>query len=128
MKNLRPILFAVLLALPVVGVLGLVAEKQLSVAASTAVRLPIAGYDPRDLMYGHYLHFRFDGPSAPDKSPHEYFIPEDFANELGNLLGGTGKHTIELEVFYSGKRVTSYGMLYVDNQPWRDFLNSHKAK
>jgi hypothetical protein len=128
MKKPRLLLFALLLVLPIVGVLGLVAVKQVAIVHSTTMRLPIVGYDPRDLMYGQYLRFRFEGPNAPDKEPHNYFIPEDSARTLEKTLARTGKHAIELDVQVSGKQVTGYGMLYIDKQPWRDYLNSRKAK
>ena len=46
-------------ALPVLGLLFLVLRAQWIVTTGTLWRLPIEGYDPRDLLSGHYLTFRF---------------------------------------------------------------------
>lgn len=116
---------AVILALPVIGVLLLAADKQVAISTATAVRVPIVGYDPRDLMYGHYLRFRFEGPMAIDDDPHEYFIPEGEAKRLENLLADRAGHVVELDVYRTGNGGQSYGMLYIDGQPWRDYLAAH---
>ena len=46
-------------ALPVLGLLFLVLRAQWIVSSGTLWRLPIEGYDPRDMLSGHYLTFRF---------------------------------------------------------------------
>ncbi|MEI6414202.1 MAG: GDYXXLXY domain-containing protein [Pseudomonadota bacterium] len=52
------VLFSLLLPLAILA--GLVASKQLTREWGTAVRLSISGYDPRDLLSGHYLIYRID--------------------------------------------------------------------
>jgi uncharacterized membrane-anchored protein len=52
-------------ALPIVVLLGLMLSKQLRLAQGSQVILPIAGFDPRDLLTGHYLTYRINyGVSA----------------------------------------------------------------
>lgn len=48
------------LLLPILVLLGLVVAKQLVRTMGTEVRLPIEGFDPRDLFSGHYLIYRID--------------------------------------------------------------------
>jgi uncharacterized membrane-anchored protein len=47
------------LALPILGVGGLVVRSELALRGHDW-RLPIHGYDPRDLLRGHYLTFQID--------------------------------------------------------------------
>lgn len=59
MKNTSRVLLLCLL-LPLVGLAGYVAYAEARIRAGVRWRIPIAGYDPRDLLSGHYLTFRFD--------------------------------------------------------------------
>lgn len=45
---------------PVLGLGGLVLKAELAVRSGPTWTLPISGYDPRDLLHGHYLRYRFD--------------------------------------------------------------------
>ena len=45
--------------LPVVGLIGLVARAEIALRAGEAFRIPITGYDPRDLLHGHYLQYSY---------------------------------------------------------------------
>ncbi len=51
---------AACLAFPVICLIGLTVYKSVKVAAGKEIIIPIAGYDPRDLISGHYLNFRLD--------------------------------------------------------------------
>ncbi len=51
---------ALVLAFPIALLAGLTAWKQARVAIGTTVVIPIAGFDPRDLLSGHYLTYRLD--------------------------------------------------------------------
>lgn len=46
------------LLLPIVVLSGFVVSKQLTRSLGTEVLLPIEGFDPRDLLAGHYLTYR----------------------------------------------------------------------
>jgi len=48
------------LALPIVALAALIGEQELRFADVRIVNVPIRGYDPRDLLRGHYLVGRFD--------------------------------------------------------------------
>src|SRR5262245_44165272 len=61
MKN-PGLLFALLL--PGFSLGTLTGYKAFKRQAGAVVRLPITGYDPRDLLSGHYLTYRLDLPGA----------------------------------------------------------------
>lgn len=60
---------ALALAVPVVCLAGLTAYKQVRVMVGTSIVIPIVGFDPRDLLSGHYLTFRLDLGSAICERP-----------------------------------------------------------
>lgn len=48
------------LVLPIAGVLGMIVRSEVKLALGVELRVPIRGFDPRDLLRGHYLMFQFD--------------------------------------------------------------------
>ena len=59
MRAWRWLLVAASLALPVLLVAGLAGQAEWALRGGVPVRVRITGYDPRDLIRGHYLRFRF---------------------------------------------------------------------
>jgi len=60
----RSLLFAV--ALPVFALGLMVARAEITTRTGRPYRLSIQGYDPRDLVRGHYLRYRLGFLSSPD--------------------------------------------------------------
>lgn len=48
------------LALPIVALAALVGEQELRFRNAQQVNVPVRGYDPRDLLRGHYITGQFD--------------------------------------------------------------------
>lgn len=62
------------LLFPIIALAVLTGYKKSVLSYGTEVTLPISGYDPRDLLSGHYLIYQIDyGVSGicPDNSPHD---------------------------------------------------------
>ncbi|MGC4063945.1 MAG: GDYXXLXY domain-containing protein [Polyangiaceae bacterium] len=64
---------AIATILPLVGLSTMILQAELATRAGPTLRVAIRGYDPRDLLHGHYLRYQFDfdwtepdtcGPSA----------------------------------------------------------------
>jgi uncharacterized membrane-anchored protein len=51
---------ALVLLVPLLVLGGIVVKNERDIASAKTWRVKITGYDPRDLLYGHYLNFRFD--------------------------------------------------------------------
>src|SRR5205085_5779175 len=51
------------LLLPIMAFAGLVLRAELLRASGPVFRVAIAGYDPRDLLQGHYLRYRLQWPA-----------------------------------------------------------------
>ena len=62
MKVHTPQLWLALL-LPIVAFAGLVVRAELWRASGPVFHVAIAGYDPRDLLQGHYLRYRLQWPA-----------------------------------------------------------------
>jgi len=62
MKVPTPQLWFALL-LPIVAFAGLVVRAELLRAAGPVFHVAVAGYDPRDLLQGHYLRYRLQWPA-----------------------------------------------------------------
>jgi uncharacterized membrane-anchored protein len=64
------LLVGIAVALPALGIALGIARSELHYARSQEWALPVAGYDPRDLLRGHYLLYRLDLPTdAPGHCP-----------------------------------------------------------
>lgn len=50
----------VAVAIPVVGLVGLIARAELGLRSGPSFRIPIAGFDPRDLLHGHYFSYQYE--------------------------------------------------------------------
>lgn len=44
---------------PVVGLVGLIARAEFGLRSGPSFRIPIAGFDPRDLLHGHYFSYQY---------------------------------------------------------------------
>jgi len=93
MIRLRRFLLPLALLLPLVG-LGLIwlATEQES-REGTEWDVPIAGYDPRDLLRGHYVQFRYDWPAVGQED-----IPRWSATRKSLCIRGTAPDIDSVEV------------------------------
>ena len=48
------------LLLPIIGVTLIMVRSELQVRNGQSYRIAVAGYDPRDLLHGHYLSIRYN--------------------------------------------------------------------
>ncbi len=74
----RRTLLAFALALPVIGLLGAVTLNAVQEKTSKQFTIPIVGFDPRDLLRGQYLQFRYVWPET---------VPDNIAFEEGHEKG-----------------------------------------
>ncbi|HKV00463.1 MAG TPA: GDYXXLXY domain-containing protein [Vineibacter sp.] len=60
MKRMMTALVIAALALPVAVLGAMVGDAEYGIANARVMRVAIRGYDPRDMLRGHYLNYRFD--------------------------------------------------------------------
>lgn len=139
MKLDKATLSKALLALPLIGMLGVIMLQEVSLIGAEACRLKIEGFDPRSLLYGHYLTFRYapnqtvEGRACLDKinaaqkvskammpMPLRYYVDENDAQRLEGLLRDQSK-VVTLEVKITSAGMTVFDDLYIDGMPWKAF-------
>jgi hypothetical protein len=60
MNRLMTVAVVAALALPIVALAALIGEQELRFGNAQQVNVPVRGYDPRDLLRGHYITGQFD--------------------------------------------------------------------
>ena len=77
------------LALPLVGLAGMWASTEHWNRQGTDWLVPVTGYDPRDLLRGHYVQFRYAWPGAEEAAmdASATIEPENFP--YGGCIVGT---------------------------------------
>ena len=68
----RSALRAAALVLPLLGLAGTWIFTHVRAQQGTEWDVPIAGYDPRDLLRGHYVIYTYDWPGLEGREPWEY--------------------------------------------------------
>ena len=65
--------------IPLLGLSVLIVQSELRVRGGPVWRLEIQGYDPRDLVHGHYLRYQyvFDWSQSPPSCGHERSLSKD---------------------------------------------------
>ena len=77
------------IALPLVGLAGMWATTERWHRQGTDWLVPVQGYDPRDLLRGHYVEFRYAWPGAEEArfDPSATVEPENYP--FGGCITGT---------------------------------------
>lgn len=73
-----------LLIIPLAGLALLWAQSEDLSQQGTDWEVPVMGYDPRDLLRGHYVEFRYDWPIRADQE-------SEGENSARGALGSTGR-------------------------------------
>lgn len=113
------------------------------------VKVAVMGYDPRDLLSGHYIQYQIDWEKTDcsqfesgecDQEPFckeafwgrqcRYYIPEEYAKELDEMFRSRNESGDVFEVVYSyqqGRKPMAKEML-INGKPWRESLSLNKEK
>lgn len=119
------------LMLPFIGICTWVMYYAHFVENASEVVLPITGYDPRNLLSGHYIEFRINWnnancyqadwngtcPSNDFRGVSRYYVPEDRAHELERLINSNRYNTEIVFAYQKGSRPVAKELL-IDGQPW----------
>lgn len=77
------------IALPLVGLAGMWASTEQWSRQGTDWLVPVEGYDPRDLLRGHYVQFRYAWPGAEEPAFDGAFPDGQGQYPFGGCLEGT---------------------------------------
>lgn len=108
------------------------------------VRVRIEGFDPRDLLSGHYIQYTIDwkntdcGQFENGVCPKEdfcnpqikgrarvcrFYIPQKYARTLDSLLQGRDKTKADFEVVYAYQKARAMPKeLLINGKPWKEFV------
>ena len=75
--------------LPLVGLAGMWGSTERWSRQGTDWLVPVEGYDPRDLLRGHYVQFRFAWPGAEEPAFDANLPPESVEFPFGACLEGS---------------------------------------
>ncbi len=115
------------------------------------VTVRISGYDPRDLLSGHYIAYTIDwdntdctqfennicpkgdfyetGIYGLQGNNHRFYVPEDKADKLDALLENRGgEHIFEIVYGYDPGFRPLAKKLLIDGQDWRLFTEQPESK
>lgn len=108
------------------------------------ITVAVTGYDPRDLLSGHYIQYQIDWERTdctqfPQQlCPHQdfckaarwgrqcrFYIPEKYASQLDTLFRKQNNEDIKFEVVYSyrpGKQAIAKQLL-INSKDWRESIH-----
>ena len=107
------------------------------VKSATEVVLPITGYDPRNLLSGHYIEFQIDWaranchqagwhgtcPKSDFKGINRYYVPEVRAHDLERFINNSQYDTEIVFAYKKGSRPIVKELL-IDGKFWEDYLKN----
>ena len=110
------------------------------VAMGQSVRIEIEGYDPRDLLAGHYILYQNNWESVQERTKqtlcraedfsgsHRFYIPQEYASQLDRLFSTRRRYKFEVEYSCNeGKKPIAKNLL-INGVNWREFINSQTIK
>lgn len=103
------------------------------------VTLPITGYDPRNLLSGHYIEFRIDWsrancqqadwnglcPRNDFSGVNRYYVPESKAHELERFVNSTSFNTEIVFAYKKGFKPVVKDLL-IEGQKWDQYLKNRQ--
>lgn len=113
----------------------------------TEIIVSITGYDPRDLLSGHYIAYQIDWENTDctqftdNICPEDafckearwgrecrFYIPEDRAKDLDNLFARRSQNNLKFEVIYSyNKSHTPMAkQLLINGKDWQEYMKNKK--
>ena len=119
-----------ILLIPFIGMLCWAMYYATFVKNATEVILPITGYDPRNLLSGHYIEFQIDWskancrqadwhgscPKSEFQGINRYYVPENKARELEYLINNNQYTSEILFAYETGMRPVAKELL-INGQP-----------
>lgn len=140
MKNIKIIIVAGVM-LPVIFFAGWIGMLEWQLAEAPEVKIAARGYDPRDLLSGHYLNLTLDWNATDctqfkkDKCPfkrfdlyYRFYMPEKEAKELDLLIRRRTDFDINLIFSYPQNGSPRLKNMLINQTPWKQWLQREDKK
>lgn len=136
---------ALIFAIPLLCLLSWTVWLYFQQATGIEIRVAVTGYDPRDLLSGHYIQYTIDwertdcaqfadGNCPKDEFCKEarwgrqcrFYIPENNAQELDKMFWHRNATDMVFEVIYSYHKGTEpmAKQLLINGKDWRESLDN----
>lgn len=132
----------ILLFSPIVLLLCISIYWMITSSIGKDVRIAVRGYDPRDLLSGHYIRYTIDWDNTDcsqfidNYCPKDefcnfenckFYISENNAEQLDELLRYSD-NDFSIIYQYKSAHVPIAKELLIDDKPWREFIEQNKKK
>ncbi len=127
------------LVLPIVVLIGWIINIEINLHTENTVTIRMRGYDPIDLLSGHYLYLQPDWsetdcrqfeqnicPSERFAYSYRYYLPEFDAVNIDRLIAHKNPK-IDMVFTYQGQSNPLVKGLRIDGKDWQDWLTSQSA-
>ena len=134
----------IIFGLPILALAFWGAILRIQMNSGFELKLPITGYDPRDLLSGHYIQYQidwnkvdctlFEEKECPEDNfcvegrwggrQCRFYIPEEYAKKLDNLFRKKNSEDLIFEVVYSYKKGFNpiAKELLINGKKWNEFM------
>lgn len=141
MRNNKVIIAIV--CFPILLICLWVSSLYVKIYTAKPVLIAVTGYDPRDLLSGHYVNLRpvwdktdcsqfADNECPRDRFRYSYrfYLPEYDAILLDKIIGRTFDLNLHLSFAYEEGSTSSPSVIdmYIEGQPWKEWLDEYKLK
>lgn len=129
--------------LPLICLISWVVFLQYQIMQKESIRLYVSGYDPRDILSGHYLSLQIDSEKNgcryeresdkiicqghPFKRVYKYYVEEEKGTILEGMIAKKNP-TMELEFTLSTFGLPQIKSFYIDGQDWKEWYKEETSK
>lgn len=145
----KKIAIIIALILPILAPSFIIGSTLFARHGADIYRVKIIGYDPRDMLYGHYLRYRFESEAVSElavsseiktkikRLSNRYYIPEEQSKHLDIILRARGlgsvaqrngdekiKYDMRIGVGITARGAVFVEKLYINGQTMESYLDS----
>ena len=129
--------------LPLICLISWVIFLQYQIMQKESIRLYVSGYDPRDILSGHYLSLQIEQEKNgcsyeyerdkiicqgyAFKRVYQYYLEEEKGKTLERMLAKKDP-TMELEFTLSPFVLPQIKSFYIDGQDWKEWYKEETSK
>lgn len=120
--------------IPFLAFVGWAAHYSLLMNNSAVVLLPIRGYDPRNLLSGHYIQYQIDWakadcsqfprsecPQAAFRNANRFYVPENKALTLERAINAA-ENSAEVAYAYQEGKTPVARTILINKRDWKEMV------
>lgn len=140
-KQNRQILFITAICFPILLLSIWISSLYIKINSRDTVRVVVTGYDPRDLLSGHYVVLRplwyetdcsqFVGGKCHEENfeyTYRYYLPENDAILLDSIISRQRDLKLELEFAYVFNEEPVIKDFFINEKGWKNWISEYKQE